>query len=196
MFNKKNFIQLSEEVFLYKNFIDKTHCDIILQETQKLSDEAWDVITETGRKISKVNVNSLFKCREKIRSLLNPDCMLGDSLRVQKIIKGGWGPDHTDNSQFLEIIKANSLYNNKEKFDLKQNSYYGTVFYFNEFTGGNLFYPNQNFKYHPEPGDLVIHSSEEIARHGIEEVDSTVRYSYANHIYKYVKVPKGYFDVV
>ena len=61
--------------------------------------------------------------------------------------------------------------------------------YFNNFEGGELYYPNQNIIYKPKAGELVIHGSHDECAHGVKPVKSEVRYSYSNSIRKIVKVP-------
>jgi len=194
MFNKDNFEKLGSEIYLYRNFIDKDYCDEILKEVDQV--KVWEEFAIYGRHMSGCSIKSLEPVREKIRSLVDENYFLGNSTGSQMMPKGSWCPPHSDNYQFLDVIKAQSEYVDGEPFDLKENSQYGTVFYFNKFEGGNLSYPTQGVSYHPEPGDLVIHSSFEIAQHEISEVISDTRYSYANHIYELIKVPEGYFGGV
>lgn len=194
MFNKKNFEKLGNEIYLYKNFANEEECSVILQETRAIKENEWNQFTETGRSVSSLKVYSTLLIRERIRSLVDEGCSLGNSLSVQRMLIGAFGPPHIDNHGFENVVKANSLYVEGSEFELKENSYYGTVFYFNEFEGGSLYYPNQGVHCSPNIGDLIIHSSFEPARHGILKVTKGVRYSYANHIYKNEKVPKGYLD--
>lgn len=192
IFNKSNFEQIGQEIFVYKNFIDFEYCKKILKEVEGV--KKWREFAIYNRNISENDINHLIPVREKIRSLISEGYFLGNGLKSQMMPKGGWCPAHSDNYQFLEVDKAHSLYHEGDEFDLKDSSEYGTVFYFNEFEGGDLCYPGQNIRYHPNPGDLIIHSAFEIAKHSISEVINDNRYSYANHIYKMIKVPKGYFN--
>jgi hypothetical protein len=54
---------------------------------------------------------------------------------------------------------------------------HGVVLYLNDnFSGGELFYPNLDLKIEPKRGMLVIHSAQAKYAHGVSEVLSGVRY--------------------
>jgi hypothetical protein len=57
---------------------------------------------------------------------------------------------------------------------------YGVCVYFGEYTGGEVYYPNQNIEISVKPGDLLIHGALKEYEHGVKEITSGVRYSYSN----------------
>jgi hypothetical protein len=81
------------------------------------------------------------------------------------------------------------LLKKNDKFYWAEDKKYGIVVYFNEFEGGEIYYPNQDIEYKPNPGDLIIHSAEEHCLHGVRPVKSDIRYSMSGHIYNMIKVP-------
>lgn len=193
LFDKSKFKELGEEIYVYKNFIPEDDCKVILKEANALRENIWTEFAPYGRSISSLDLKSLIPVQKKMELLINDNYKISDKTKIQRIEYGGYANSHTDNGQFKEVMAARDKYKEGSPFSLKEYSHYGTVFYFNEFDGGELFYPNQDIEYHPNPGDLVIHSSFEIARHGIKKVLSEVRYSYANFISELVRVPFGYF---
>lgn len=53
---------------------------------------------------------------------------------------------------------------------------YGIIMYLNDnFTGGEIVYPDLGVEYFPKPGALLVHRANEL--HGVNEVHSGVRYS-------------------
>ena len=96
---------------------------------------------------------------------------------------------------------------------------YGIIAYFGEFTGGAVYYPHIRkdgsvmeadrddkncFEVQPEPGDVVIHAAYHPWEHGVRDVDTGIRFSFANFVLKReenpgtfhnYKTPEYYEDV-
>lgn len=191
MFKKELFEKLGDEIYVYKNFLTQEECSILTKEADELPENVWKMIGEHGRYVSLVHLPYLKTVRDRLLSLLEPGSNLGLSQKSLKMTKNAWSPPHADNFEFLDVLSAASKYVEGEEFDLIENNCYGTVIYFNDFEGGALEYPEQGIVYKPNPGDLVIHSAGIHCSHAIQKIFSDVRYSYANHIYDFVKVPKG-----
>ena len=127
--------------------------------------------------------------REKIKNILPKNIFLGEGTSAARMLKTNeWGV-HADVHDFDDIEKQNDLYVDGDLYREADLSIYGTVVYFNNFEGGEIFYPFQNIIYKPNPGDLIIHGSGKLTSHGVKKVLSEKRYSYSNHIYKKVKIP-------
>lgn len=53
----------------------------------------------------------------------------------------------------------------------------GVLYFNNDFTGGDIIFPNINYRYSPQLGDLVLFKSDLTENdHGVEEVTSGIRY--------------------
>lgn len=189
MFNK-NFEKIGKDIYVYKNFVDKKHLKEILNYVDKLSEKDWyEENPDIKWMIRTNNTEILKKVREKIILNIEKDLILGSNTAFVKMKKGyAWGV-HTDDYEFKDVIEKSKKYVDGKDFVLSDVSVYGTVIYFNEFKGGEIYYPKQNIEYKPCPGDLIIHGAGEECEHGVKEVLSEYRLSYSNHISKKVKVP-------
>jgi hypothetical protein len=197
MFNKEGAEEISKDIFVFHNFIEKDICDIIFNKAQQLQDKDWELFGPHERYMSIRRVSEeLHTVKNKIDLLLQDEAYLGNAMGVQKMIKGSYMPPHSDNFEFKDVIKGMNEYVEGTDFDLVPNNCYGLVVYFNDFEGGEIEYIKKDIKYKPSPGDLVIHCSSEDCAHRVNEVKSDVRYAYANNIFKYVKIPKGYMNVI
>ena len=96
--------------------------------------------------------------------------------RALKMIKNSYMTPHSDNVEFDALLKQANEYTEGEPYDLRENTIYGIVIYFNDFEGGELEYTEQNIIYKPEKGDFVIHYAKEHCAHGVKVVLSDVRY--------------------
>ena len=140
--------------------------------------DGTDVISQFGLEI-----------KDKISKLFSEDLFIGPGNSFVRLLKGAvWG-EHSDDYEFKEIIEKSKNYKEGDSYTEETVPVYGLIVYFNNFEGGQIYYPKQNVTYHPKPGDLLIHSSLEHCLHGVKEVKSDVRYSYSNNIRKKIKVP-------
>ena len=88
---------------------------------------------------------------------------------------------------------------------------YGIISYFGEFTGGKVYYPHINkdgtprpdheprneedcFEIQPEPGDIVIHGATHPWEHGVRDVETGVRYAFANFMFLTAKNPGTFYN--
>jgi hypothetical protein len=147
--------------------------------------------TDEGHKWYDQQIGLLVPIKKRIEKLLDNDVYLGDNLSIVRMLKGQFWGLHSDNHDFKEIEKASKNLKEDEDFELRQNVVMGLILYFNQFEGGNLYYPFQKINYQPQKGDLVIHDAGFKCEHGVTKLISNVRYSHSNHLYKLVKVPVG-----
>jgi len=192
MFNKDGFKKIGEDIYVYENFVSKSDCEDILEEIKKIKEDEWFNLSSELHSVSKQKVEKIKLIREKIESILEKDYFVGFNTNpVRMKIGAKWG-EHSDDTDFKDIVEASKKYKSGEDFDLADNTQMGFIVYFNDFKGGEVYYPNQNIEYAPKKGDLLIHSAFEHCTHGVKPVTSEIRYSYSNHIFNQVKVPKGY----
>ena len=61
---------------------------------------------------------------------------------------------------------------------------FGSLIYLNDnFEGGQLYYPKQNFYVTPKPGMLAIHPGDEEHLHGVTEITSGTRYTISSLVW-------------
>jgi len=196
MFNKDGFIEIGDEIFVYKHFMSDEECESIMKDILSLREEVWIEPLLTTTKdyfISEKQTESIKAVKKRIASILLDGCYATPGGRASKLLKGATRKPHSDIDQFKEVWYEAGIYKEGDEFDLADLITHGTIIYFNDFEGGEVYYPEQNnLQYKPEKGDLVIHSAEQKCKHGVGEVLSDVRYFSVGHFFKHVKVSKGH----
>lgn len=194
MFNKDGFEKLGEDIYVYHNFVTEDECNYILNIAKSFSENEWYGrfnTSEEGHKISTMDIDRIVPIKKRLSNKLEKGIYLSNGRNIIRMIKGSKWELHSDNHDFLEIRKKSEQYKDGDEFTLEKNNIWGLIMYFNEFEGGELYYPNQNKTYQPKKGDLVIHSSEEHCLHGVNELKSDFRYSHSANLFNLIKVPKG-----
>jgi hypothetical protein len=161
-----NFEQIHGEAWVWHNFLSKEECNSIVDEA--LSKE-WQMP-------DRVDLDILKDLTPKISSGFKGDVRVKpfDHLRMYK--EGQGMLPHTDIYGWQNRILNGIVDKNYEK-ETVEYSYasFSTLIYFNDnYTGGELVYPEYNIEYKPKAGDLLIHSPEVI--HGVKKVKSGLRY--------------------
>jgi hypothetical protein len=194
MFSNKNFEKLGEDIYVFHNFASTHDCDLICADIESSKDKDWEELY-FKRFMSKISVSDYVAgLRDGVALLLKNNLEIGSGVRLQKMMKGSWFGPHTDDHGFSDMIKAIDSYVEGEEYDIVKNNAFGFVVYLNDFEGGEIEYVNQNIKYKPIKGDLLIHGAHETCKHQVNEVLSEKRYCYANNIYEVAKVKKGSLD--
>ena len=195
MFNKDVFKEIGKNIYVYNNFLSNEECDLILEDILKLKEDDWynpPDITAKNYFGSVSKLESIKNLRKKMIPLMldSSYCYFGG--RAVKLLKGASRKPHADIYEYQEIADKANEYIEGQNFELADLLTHGTIVYFNEFEGGELFYPNQNnLEYKPQKGDFLVHGAEEECKHGVKEVLSDLRYSAVGHFFKHTKVPKG-----
>jgi hypothetical protein len=184
--------QLGEDIYVYKNFLTFEEQKYFTQKAIMIPESEWNNPDPTKNWMKYSNPDSdLEMIRQKISNLiLDKDIFLGPSTSFTKMVTGGTWGEHSDDHDFLETLEEAKLYKEGDPYDLKQDSVWGLVVYFNYFVGGQIYYPLQDIEYKPIEGDLLIHSSRNHCRHGVREVSAGIRITHSNNMYKMIKVPK------
>jgi len=190
MINLKNMTQLGIDIYLYKNFLSKEEIDFYNKIILSIEEKDWHQANPEINWIWHTDpVPEVLEIKDKISKLFSEDLFIGPGNSFVRLLKGAvWG-EHSDDYEFKEIIEKSKNYKEGDSYTEETVPVYGLIVYFNNFEGGQIYYPKQNVTYHPKPGDLLIHSSLEHCLHGVKEVKSDVRYSYSNNIRKKIKVP-------
>jgi predicted nucleic acid-binding Zn finger protein len=190
-FTSRGFIEVGKEIYIYENFLsadELIYYNSIIDAV--VGANKWEKYHDGTLFENKVTqpIQEIDAIRDKMIDLLGNEYNLGKSLSVNRMMVGDTWKIHADNHDFIERREKAKRYV-EGPFELVQNNLYGTVLYFNEFDGGELFYPDQCIVYKPKPGNLLIHSAEEFCTHGVARVNSGHRYSYSNFLSKDMKIP-------
>lgn len=185
MFNDK-FEKIGKDIYVYKNFLSKEECLEIVNFLKNINENKWidsKIIGNSKFFYSKDEFSFMYK---KLKNIVPDEFVLGMEypFTAVRLKKNDFWSVHRDVDDF---DKKQNMYNNEEKYEEKILSFYGVVIYFNDFEGGEIYYPDQNITYQGKAGDLIIHSSSSF--HGVKPVTSEVRYSHSNFIGKKIRIP-------
>ncbi len=194
VFSGNNFEKINDEIYIWRGFLTKEECDEIVNYVKnnvKFNDTSLD---QESRSV--INCEILLNYRQRLVDSLNYSfafnidefCVSEDWDYIKARFPGMNDDCHVDIQNWLKnSLDLTTLEHNKEyeKFKLPFISF---VIYFNEdFGGGEIYYPEYDFKFKPKSGDVIFHSCEVV--HGIHEVLSGNRFSHQGNIssYRYVK---------
>jgi hypothetical protein len=184
----ENFEKIGDEIYLYKNFLSEKESLNILNVLENLEKNNWTL--NKFNNILTAKVNKLDLIYNKLNNILSKELYLpGYQTTAMLMEKGQSWPEHYDADYLDDLKEEMSLYKDGLNYLEKDYCVYGSIVYLNDFEGGEIYYPKQNIEYKPNNGDLIIHSSEMKCMHGVKSVKSNKRYTYANLIYKKVRVP-------
>lgn len=192
-FIEKSFLKIGEGIYLYKNFLNKNE----FEKFNKIFDEyvSQNKLNSYNNGIGLNNkvtfqIPEVKEIRNKMIALLGNYYNIGLNTSVNVMSKGDYWNIHSDNYEFKNLREKNQFYVEGKPYNIVQDNRYGMVVYFNDFEGGEIFYPQQYIVYKPKPGDLLIHSSEENCEHGVAVLKSEYRYSYSNFLSQNIKINK------
>jgi hypothetical protein len=207
-FNMDNSIDFSKfesignEIYVYKNFLSEDEVAYFYNIASSMPEDKWhnmnpsinwgyasEHFQELESIRNKMSDVLAVEKETKINNLFN-SVFLGETINFIKMVKDGeWGT-HSDDHDYKDIISKSENYIEGQPYEAGRSPLFGSIVYFNNFEGGEVYYPNQKIEYHPNAGDLVIHSAKEHCFHGVKKLKSDVRYSYSNYLFKYIKIPK------
>jgi hypothetical protein len=159
-FDKRQFIEINPDAFVYKNFIDAEYADILKNDAYSNTFTIRDI-----HPIHEIHGYPDGQVHQKISRLMDKSTFCSNLSFVNTPEGLSWA-EHTD----LEA------YDN-----LKRKKIFGGIIYLENFEGGEVYYPETNTEYHPSKGDMIIHSSKVI--HGVREVKSKSRYTINFHLW-------------
>ena len=177
MFNNKDgFKEISEGIYLYKNFLNQEEITNLNTIAESITEEDWthpNPIEWYSNRTS-ITLDGLTPIFDKAQDLFSPTHSMTPSMSIQRMFPGDTMFEHTDTSG-EDPVTANDAFGTCHIIE------YGVVVYFSNFEGGEIYYPDLNIEYKPEPGDLLIHKA--TIKHGVKEVISGSRYVYANFMF-------------
>lgn len=202
VFKHPNRIELAENIIVIPNFISWGTVREVLALARDTDYSIWpkNRPDPTQMRDHSQGLEIMVPIVNKIRMACTEGYFPRRNLNIIKLETGDFWGEHVDSDQFLHLRKLNEEYEKQNELAIQDgkdplpykevnNNVFGMILYFNKADGGEIYYPNQdNFEYSPNPGDLLLHSSEELCRHGVKPVKSGTRYSYSNAIYEKIKV--------
>jgi hypothetical protein len=197
-------------IFLFKNFIPE---DLMLDMQKEIEQEDYrDSFKYEGTLISwytnkmTPRPKRLLEFWELISELLYPHYVIHPSQSILNVRPGDGGMfTHSDSPGKNQCHRLSQ----DDKYATCCLIDYGVVAYFGNFIGGKIFYPDINtdgtvktddnrypgqFEYQPERGDLIIHSAFDPYSHGVQEVESGVRYAFSNFSLKAIDNPGTFYN--
>lgn len=186
--NNIQFTKLSDDIYLIENFLNKAECDLytfIADDTFKKDGYQEDL---SGTLLS-YRVPEFKILAEKIEEIIDPKYSIRKTAVINKMQLGFGMGEHKDSHDFIDIIEKSKLKDPLGEYDIKDNPVFGSVVYLNEFGGGEIYYPELNIEYKPNPGDLIIHSADIL--HGVKPVSRGYRYAYSNYLSIPIAIPKN-----
>lgn len=158
----KNCIQLAEDVYLYSQFITK-------REAEDLYTLAYSLYPWETKLSKKAEELSLIK--ERIQAEFFPNYDLYEHNAFQCLIEGENMYEHTDT--------PSDPRHRDEDGQRWSRIVWGTILYINDdYSGGEIYYPELNIEYKPQAGDLLIHAAHVV--HGVRKVTKGIRFAYSN----------------
>ena len=174
-------------VWLYRNFISKEECDAIVSKVEQLTEKDWQdgwtrhqgtlfytnnpesekAIAEWwSDKVSPpILIPEVTKVNKQLKELFSPDLFFLPEYKVVRLKPGQNMKSHRDNRSENAAVEV------KQEFTI--NCAY--TLYLSKFSGGEINYPELDYKHIPKQGDLIIHSG--LVLHEVFDVIDGLRYT-------------------
>lgn len=176
--------EIHEGIYSWKNYVPQERLDYYVNLLENLSEESWYIHcnSEDGDisgqfldgKLSYDIVERPFM--NKLITLFGTDMLWiychGNFLRL----KTGEGSSREDS--YTQIVKGFAPFIQKK-----------LAIYMSEFSGGEIVFPEIDFEYKPEPGELLVFDINDKLDHYTKPVTSGTRYVYMDYVIKH----PGYF---
>jgi hypothetical protein len=177
MFKDYNPNYLCDEVFTFKNFLSKEELAEIIAELELID---WDNCEPKGE-FTYRNVKSLFKYEDRLKNLISGEelSFKNFNMAIRRPVLKGMFP-HVDVinylNRFLEIEVDENFEGPKQKYGIGKYSF---IIYLNDnYSGGEICYPEYGIEYKPEAGEIVIHSCKAV--HAVKKVTEGYRFTHSN----------------
>lgn len=178
--------QIGDQIYAYRGFLSQKEVEEYLKLIESFPKEDWLDGEQFQKPGTETIGNNIFgNVLKKIQNEIVPEGLfLENTPSVTKIQDGNGMQEHSDDCPHCKKINDPSL--DMPDHLMKRCVLYGMVVYFSKFTGGQIYYPEQDVMFTPEPGDLIIHSTNKYCKHGVKPVIDGIRYSMAPYIVEYV----------
>ena len=182
-----NFKKISDGIWVYKKFISDQDCDSITGVASSIPDNMW--FERDWYKSTKKQISNLLPVHNNLKSILKKDFYLGENLSLVKFIKGQTWNLHKDNHDSIHLFESSLNVKEGDTVYPAEYTTHGVIFYFNDYVGAEISYPEIGIQYKPEKGDMLIHRSD--IAHEVLALESDIRYTHSNKIFVYLDVPLG-----
>lgn len=183
-----NIIKLDEKIFWYKNFLSEEEVSTItkLLMAQNVRPHFFEEIQFKTTDY----MPELFPIWEKVSKFIYPDLVVHPLLHTIYFGEGKEMLPHCDSpgEGMEEELTVPDVWGTCCYLS------YGVIVYFGDFTGGEVYYPNQGVEIAVQPGDLVIHGALKEYEHGVAKVKSGHRFAYSNFALKPEKNPGSFYN--
>jgi hypothetical protein len=185
-----NIIKLDEKIFLYRNFIapEKVQqINTIMRAEEQTSMKHFFEETQFGLTPM---IPELHEVWEQISELLYPEYVIHPLLAMLHFKEGREMLPHCDSpgEDMDEELTVPDVWGTCCLLS------WGAITYFGDFTGGEVYYPNQNVEIAVQPGDLVIHGAHDDCMHGVRKVTSGNRYAFSTFSLRADKNPGSFYN--
>jgi hypothetical protein len=183
-----NITKLDDKIFLYKNFISKEYVELVNEATAKLEiSNHW--FDEIEFKVTTA-MPELLPVWNKVSEFLAPEYVIHPMASMLYFGEGKQMLPHCDSpgEDMTEALTVPDVWGTCCVLS------WGACVYFGDFTGGEIYYPNQNIEVPVQPGDLVIHSALASHEHGVRPVKTGLRYTFSNFSLKPEKNPGSFYN--
>lgn len=186
--NDPNIIKLDEKIFWYKNFISKEQVELVNSKTPELlMANHW--FDEIEFKVTS-SIPELVPVWNKISEFLYPEYVIHPIASMIYFRPGAQMLPHCDSpgEDMIEELSVPDVWSTCCVLS------WGACVYFGEFTGGEIYYPNQNIDIPVQPGDLVIHGALKSHEHGVRPVKTGTRFTYSTFSLSPEKNPGTFYN--
>jgi hypothetical protein len=197
LLSSKKFEKLSDEVYIYRNFLSKEECLDLINEACPDPESLEPTYAS----------KSLDKYRERLHQEFN---YISQSNISEKNLDGPWDTlllrffDSNNNSNYTfspHVDVYNFFVDYHKKAVIKPLDNYkeinlghmSFIIYFSEdFEGGEIIYPEYGIEYKPKTGDMILHNVEVV--HSVKKILSGKRWSYQSSIGSIKYIPENMFE--
>lgn len=190
--SKTNHLPEKEGIWVYKNFLKKEDCDSVISFVNSMPESQWThgfnrhittlvyedynnpVLKDWWEaKVSPPVLNSILtNCNKRLKELFSPDLLFIPEYKVVRLKEGDSMYRHKDDRTEDENASV------KQQFVIDC----AYVVYLSDFEGGEIYYPDFDYKFAPEKGDMVIHSGKIV--HEVLPVKNNNRYTITGWLLK------------
>lgn len=167
---------ISDEIYEIENFLSKDENDQIMNLINNLTEENWNTANNNFEinwesKLVKINDSHIFEIiTNKVSDLFISKQNMEPINKIQRFRHGEGMTLHSDNNYAESKIK------------------YGIVIYFNDnYSGGEINYPELNITIKPKESSLIIHHSN--VKHRVNVVNGNTRYFTTTFVRGTDKIP-------
>jgi hypothetical protein len=182
-------IEIYEDIFAYKNFVNEEECFIIINFINDNADMAFrgqggkrqtiplgSVPFEgTIQKIEQQKKIKLKNFPQQVQDITNS--FIKKIIREVREVYQDNEPMHASNIFFAKQYGGCIVERHLDSAEWDTHLEYSAVLYFNEIKTGDLVFNDKNISYHPQKGDMLLFKSKDPAgSHEVPTIDSE-RYS-------------------